>query len=308
MDFPEDRKADMISGAGLLTSFCEDIISSGVYEGKKLWTEKLTYLSERLVDLRMGSLGRQIRLFLLDLEKEESGWIELLLEQIGIWYPYSIHLTKILSKENPDKEDASWLIWGGWVISKEKLESLPVVDDNWIVMGIVRERIEQLQSVRTWLFGENTQLWAQHLEYLPPFQKTAFPWVPGKKYSAGMVFYPGENNFRVMVRELRSDFFADWPAFGNSLETLSSVVGSILGKTPFVLHCPVILKSVFFLKSGKALRISDKNGKYISVHSATTIKPEWLLLSLEQDLNIFGEWENDGLRVLAVGYRGEFYI
>lgn len=307
MDFPEDRKADMNAGAELLRAFCLDIVSSGVYEGKKIWIEKLTYLSERLVDLRMGSLGRQIRLFLQDLEKEESAWVELFLEQIGIWYPYSIHLKKILARDVIDQADASWLIWAGWNIAKDKLECLPVVDDSWIVMGIVREKIEQLQTVRTWLYGERSQRWAMHLEYLPPFQKTSFAWAVGKKYASGMIFYPGENNFRVMVKELKSESFANWPNGGQTLDKMIHSTAEILAKTPFLLNYPVIIQSVYFIKAGKEIRIADRDGKYISMHSATTIKPEWLLLSLDQDLIIFGEWEREGLKVLSIGYKGEFY-
>ncbi len=307
MDFAEDKKADMMAGAELLHSFCRDIISSGVYEGKNIWIEKLTYLSERLVDLKMGSLGRQIRIFLKDLDKEESGWVELLLEQIGVWYPYGLNLKRILSNEILEEQDIIWLIWAGWTISKERLDSIPVVDDNWIVMGIVREKIEQLQTVRTWLFGEQGKRWAQHLEYLPPFQKTAFSWTIGKKYAAGMIFYPGENNYRVKIKELRTDSFATWPEVGGSLDNLSSDTGRILAKTPFLLNYPVLIHSVHFRKYGKVIRIADGFGKYISVHSATTIKPEWLLLSLEQELSVFGEWERDGLKVLSVGYKGEFY-
>jgi hypothetical protein len=252
-------------------------------------------------------LGRQIRLFLKDLEKEDSGWVELLLDQIGIWHPCSLHLKKILSKEIPNPEDASWLIWAGWTIPKDKLELLPTTDDNWIVMGIIREKVEQLQSVRTWLYGERSMRWAQHLEYLPPFQKTAFTWVVGKKYAASMIFYPGENNFRIKVKELRNESFANWPETGTSLDNFSSIAGNILAKTPFLLNYPVMIQSVQFSKVGKVIRIVDKAGKYISMHSATTIKPEWLLLSLDQKLSIFGEWERNGLKVLSLGYRGEFY-
>ncbi|MBK7429196.1 MAG: hypothetical protein IPI60_20310 [Saprospiraceae bacterium] len=307
MDFPEDKKADMMAGAELLCAFCTDIISSGIYEGKKIWTEKLTYLSERLVDLKMGSLGRQIRLFLQDFDKEDSGWVELLLEQIGIWHLCGLHLKRILSKEIPDENESSWLIWGGWTISKEHLENLPITDDNWIVMGIVREKIEQLQSVRTWFYGEQNKRWAQHLEYLPTFQKTGFTWAVGKKYSAAMIFYPGVNNFRVKVKELRSESFATWPEAGDSLDNLSSIAGNLLAKTPFLLNYPILIHSVHLRKAGKIIRIADRSGKYISVHSATTIKPEWLLLSLDRELSIFGEWERGGLKILSIGYRAEFY-
>lgn len=307
MKFPEDRKADMKAGAELLYVFCMDIASSGVYEGKKIWIEKLSYLSERLVDLKMGSLGRQIRLFIQDLEKEESEWVELLLEQIGIWFLCSLQLKRILTTEAIMQSDITWLIWAGWNISKDKLESLPVVEDSWIVMGVVKEKIEQLQSVRTWLYGEQSHRWAQHLEYLPPFQKTAFSWTVGKKYAGGMIFYPGEDNFRVMVKELKSESFASWPDVGQSLSNLVHVAAGNLTKKPFLLNFPVMLQSVYFKKSGSKVMITDNGGKFISLHPATTIKFDWLILSQNPNLGIFGEWESGGLRVLSVGYRGEFY-
>jgi len=297
----------MQQGAQYLLAYLNDSVLDGIGSQPALIAEQLESLSERMVDFKCGSLARRIRMTAEWILKGDGDWTEKVLQLFGKLHIYATKVSRSTLAEM--NEHPEWLNWGGWALKKEQLMALPGLKDDWIVMGAVSEKEEQLRVVRTWLWGRHHKRLALHLEYMIGFSRPEKQWVLGKSYHGSLHFYPGAYNIRCLPGDLNDGEFARWPLTqGFSIEQVKAYTLDALSHFPLIEHIPVFVQSVNVrLNDEKQLIVGDSSGQFSKSLVDKTHLWTLLALSANQPVDLIGEISNGAFQVLTVGYRGEFH-
>lgn len=299
----EDRIRTMQDGAALLTQFILQLCSEGISRGPQSVARDLRELASRLVDHKSGSLARRVRLLADSLDSGSEDWVPGLINELGLWHIYARRMS---SGQDPEQL-LPWMLWAGWSLRQEWLTREPVVRDEWMVMGTLRERREQLTTQRTWLYGLRSGRMAESIEYLVAYQKPAYRWIAGKCYTASVQFYPVPQAYRIRILDCEEAHFSKWPVTGSRIDTLTADLQQRLQQFPLPGPEPLWLAGVRLMRQEGRISLTD--GRSVWTTIVLSAEYQWLALSLSanHDIALFGEWNDRQLIVLAAGLHGEFH-
>ena len=175
------------------------------------------------------------------------------------------------------------------------------VEDSWVVAGQQVEDLELTYSERTWLLGQDSgrrALIVRHARGPTGFGPVL---LPGTVFTAVLAFYPSALPLRATFVE-RED--AMRPALTLPSATLGEGVDPFLGEAaagyaalPWVGLLPCGLRDVVPLRKGSGWWVRDQAGLGLRLTG-----PQWTLLAVSggAPVDLFGEWDGDRLRPLAV--------
>lgn len=276
---PPGRLEEMREGMLLLEHWLEDAVRLGLAVLETREPDYWTSFAARLVDAKLGSLGRRIRLLAEGAGQE--GWQDMVLETFAGMYLLARSFRKL--ETLPELLQYEILIQSGWTLRKADLAGFPPVEDTWFALSREEGREEQLRFRRTWLWGIQTRRYGLLLEYVFGPGAFEYGWEPGQAFRGSVVFYPSPVPQRLRIWEAGAPMEApEWPSGHMGISSFLTEYSKGLEANPFLEHWPVLIESC--LPAGG--RITDGVGDSIPFHGSNG----WEDFAAGQAVALFGEW------------------
>lgn len=294
----EKRMESMSAGLDELDTWLHDILRQGLADLQTASPDFWEGISSRMVDTKLGSIARRIRL-MPEIIEEQEDWHHLILKQLGEIY---LIVKGFRNMENlPDPLQKEMLNLAGVNQKKEGILQQKGILDNWIILGQVRQKIENLESRRTWILGENTKKWAVFLDFTWGQQPFEHNWKTGQIIRSELVYYPSSFPMRALTKatEYLPRDVDQLPAYPN-LKACMIAYSKALAANPWLREFPLCIKNVTPLFYKNRIYIQDDQQHIIPIKASETIQWKIMALSGGQHIRIFGEWANEQLKPLSI--------
>jgi hypothetical protein len=299
---PQEKNLDkrlvlMQTGVLELNAWLLDISHQGLATLESETIDFWDSFAARMVDAKLGSIGRKIRGFKLLFQK--ANWLELLANEVAYLHLFcqGFQQFDLLSKD----QQADLLTAAGVNQKKEDLLYQKGIADQWLVIGQTNGEEEQLQWRKTWLIGAQSGRFAILLDYAWGNQGFTMDWPMASAYNGEMVFYPGAFPTRAIFKQYR---FNNQPINNLkgyiTLKELSTAFAKALAKNPLLYTIPGLIANVHIITKNESHYIVDAHQQRILLFAEA--KKVWSIIALSggQAINIFGEWNGKGLTPLSV--------
>ena len=295
--FPsEERLLLMHKGAEQLHRWLKDIIHTGILE-QDFSEDSLSEVAARMVDAKMGSIGRRIRQ-LAYLDRSNPQWADNLMQRLAQLYLFTINFKKLSTQTQAMQ--MTLLTWAGLNIRKKDLNPEKGIEDVWYVVGLDHRQEEQLNIRKTWLVGMQSKRFAALIDFA--FGRTKFD----VDYSFGPGFR-GRLNYFPSTFPLRAALFSveqvklsqiTFPAF-DSIDGFLDQFAAGLAKNPWLDAFPCSLQEVRITYESNDFFAVDAELKQMPLRGQTEVL--WSLLSVAagKSIRIFGEWNGHSLKVMS---------
>jgi hypothetical protein len=296
----DKRIEAMRDGAADLERWLLDLVRLGLAAAAQQPEEFWENTAARMVDAKLGSVGRRIRQWKALLRAPD--WHELLLGEIAELYLLARSLRR-LDQLPPDLRQEA-LSTAGQPMKREAVLAQPAVADRWLIAGRAEGADEQLRYRRSWLLGARTRRTALLLDFAwgdAPFDP---PLQPGTALQADLCFYPGAFPLRAALRDDHypsDDPFDLAPGFADFSAFLDAFAGA-LGANPWLYAFPALLDDVRPALHEDRLFLVDRSNQAIA--AATPARWPLLALSAGHSVSVFGEWDGKSFQVLSAVAEG----
>lgn len=292
----EKRIAEMKAGLGELKTWLEDLMRQGIASLESQGTERLFSIATRMVDAKLGSIGRRLRALIPILGQDD--WHEQVMTTVGELYLLMNGLSKI---ENlPPLFQTEILTLAGVNIKKDLLLEKESVYDIWQVVGVVMGREEQLTSRRTWLMGENTGETAMLLDFSFGNQGFEQHWNVGNYFEGGLIFYPSVFPQRAILAA--KEGVPMTPPVLNGFSTIKKFKQGLkeaFAKNPWLMNFPAYFDKAIPVFKNKKWFLADESGAAIPMAADDLKGWKILAISCGEPIRIFGEWREGQLTPLS---------
>lgn len=281
----EKRLERMNQGMEELQRWLGDTIRHGVGQ---LDEQAFERFAARMVDAKLGSIGRRIRNWIRLLG--QTDWQEQLLGEMADLF--LLLRTFQRSESVPDELTQDLAQIAGLTIRKEEvLQGVPIAG-RWTVLGVVGGEEDNLRFRRTWVQEQKSAAFALFLDFAWGDQPFADAWNPGGQFDGSVIYYPSAYPLRALVQDRKDVRIRDYQIRGiDSLDAMGEQYAEALSLNPWLSRLPVLLEAVRPVRGPDGQwALLDPSRKYL-----TLTCPEatgWTLLSLSggQGLTLFGEW------------------
>ncbi len=293
----EKRMEMMAAGLDDLEIWLQDVIRQGLAELEQQTPEFWTGIAARMVDAKLGSIARRLRL-LPELITTRNNWHEEVLQVLGEIY---LLLKGFRQMEKlPDPLQKELLNLAGVNQKKEELLKEEAISDQWLITGIVETQEEQLRLRRTWLLGRKTKQWALVLDYV--WGQMDFPtsWKMGQLLAAEVIYYQAAYPLRVLIKkhQVVEHSIKQLSAYPNHT-AFFSVYAKAIAANPWLRDFPYCVKSVIPILENGQLYLQDEDNFLLPISCNETLKWQLLALSGGFPIRIFGEWTGEALSPLS---------
>ena len=287
----------MSDGVGELENWLHDLIDQGLATVEQLPSEFWEEFASRMVDAKLGGIGRRIRQLnaLLSLEK----WHELLLRELA-----ELHLFVQAFKKMPQLSEAMQqdvLQVAGVNVKKDEVLKQVGYQDQWLVIGQQSGTEENLTFRRTWLWGATGGRAALLLDFT--WGRNPFPveWIVGTVVIGEIVYYPGAFPQRALIRrfQLSKEPFDGLSGY-EFLEAMQGKYAEALAANPWLRNFPCLLESVTPVYSKGEFLLVDQQKKQLPFSGAEDQKWKLMALSTGQPIHVFGEWNGQRFLPLSI--------
>ncbi len=293
----EKRMQSMAAGLDELEIWLHDLVRQGLAELETQPPEFWAAIATRMVDTKLGSIARRIRL-MPELIATQENWHEIILSQLGELY---LILKGFRNMEKlPDNLQKEMLNLAGVNYKKDEILQQKGLLDNWIILGQSTKVEENLKARRTWLLGENTKQWALFLDFAWGKQEFEHDWKVGSLVQSELAFYPSAFPLRALAKnyEYLPRDLEQLPAYPN-FSAFMTAYSKALADNPWIQQFPLCVKEVIpFLEEDKLMLI-DLEKNTIPIHCTERSKWKLLAISGQQTIRIFGEWVNNTLHPMS---------
>lgn len=301
----EARLEKVQSGMEEVSLWLQDLIRQGLAQvpekAHTFWQSPTT----RMVDAQAPGLANMIKA-LDQINYYGHSWQADLLKQLS-----RIHLLvqgfKNLDELPQDmQEDIRSMI--GWSVQKDALRQEEGWRDQWFVLAQETEKEDRLTIQRTWLYAQKNKKYALLINFYAPGQLPDFAWMSGMTYDATLVFYPGRQSLRALVKEQHPQTTKVWPGGLKSLTELETYLTERFTDFPWTTQLPVLIEDVIPSVQNGQFFLSDQNAKKILLASAFT--QPWLLLAMSggKPLRLASMYQEGRLLPMGVWHEDEFLV
>ncbi|HTE19228.1 MAG TPA: SWIM zinc finger family protein, partial [Armatimonadota bacterium] len=193
-----EREQKVAGGLDELERWLEDIIRRGLAEVQTQPTSFWDGIASRMVDAQAPGLARLVR-EASAIPAGGEGWPARLLERLA-----RIHLLIEGYRRLdtlPEETQADIRTRIGWNVREEELLQGETTVDRWLILGQRTEMEERLRVQRTWMVGEESSRAALLLQFAHGSAPMDASLVPGSRFRAALVFYPGAAPLRAALKE-----------------------------------------------------------------------------------------------------------
>lgn len=293
-----DKRIELMkAGARELELWLLDLIRQGLvvldHNQEEFWEE----IASRMVNAKLGSLARRIRLLKRSTENRVQ-WQENILKEVAYLYLVAKSMQQF-DRQNEARQ-CELLRICGVNVDKKKLEQEKGIDDTWLVIHQEFGNDEQLNYRRLWLYGEKSQELALLLDFL--WNSTDFfpDYEFGALYKGEVIYYPGAGDRRALFKQAvphRGTFQGKGGM--DSLQQLTYFFAKALERNPWLETYPCLLNQMQITRKGKAFMIVDQARRSLPLDEASESGWKLLALSMDQPLNLFGFWDGRAFRPVS---------
>ncbi len=293
----DKRFQQMEAGINELENWLVDLLNQGLaslaVQGPDFWDG----FAARMVDAKLGGIGKRIRLF-KDLQAGE-GWHDQLLHELADLYLF-VRAFRRIDYLPPELQQDLLTVAG---VSKKQTEVLQQkgVKDRWLVCGITEGVEEKLNYRRTWLLGEKSGKFALLLDYSWGNQGYDTHWHQGNVLEGECVYYPSGYPQRALIRDvqLSKASFVN-PHAVPTLDDFGDVYARALAANPWIRVMPLFLEEAIPLFQDGQFYLIDQSARQLGVHCEPLIGWKMVALGGGRPISVFGEWNGQLFQPLAV--------
>ena len=284
----EKRMLLMEKGVVELENWLIDLVEQGLAVAEKHPASFWDSFAARMVDAKLGSIGRRIRLFkslfLL------NNWPQVLLGELGDMYLFVQAFKKI--ELLPDTLQQEILTVAGVALKKDEVLESKGINDHWLVVGQTSGIEENLRFRRSWLRGEKSQKDALILDFA--WGNNPFPvdWKVGMSLIGEVVFYPGAFPSRALIKKFTwSDKSFDGLLAHVDLHSFSEQYAKAVAANPWIRSFPALLDLVTPYYEDNRFILVDQAKKFIPLQPVENVGWKIMAISSGQPVQLFGEWD-----------------
>jgi len=303
------REAAVTAGLNELELWMRDLVRGGLAAAQ---TQPATFWdtpARRMRDAKAGGMDRLVRL-LAPIPHTGPGWQERLLERLSRIHLLTEGYKRLESLPEPTQADIRQTI-GFWKKTEEVLAE-EGLRDQWLVLGrYVEEPLDSsslVRAQRTWLWGLGSGRPALIWDFAAPGQVLDRSLTLGALLDAELVYYPGADPLRALVKQRFDTAPAPTGAWGYaSVLEGTEAYARALGSNPWLEQFPMPLQAVTPLRDGEGWAVQDREGYVLPL--VPRFDRGWHLLAHSggRPLALFGEWNGDHLLPLSVWAEGRFH-
>ncbi|MEM7183294.1 MAG: SWIM zinc finger family protein [Spirochaetota bacterium] len=283
----------------------QDLLRTGLANFQNESYEFCEKTAPRMVDSQAPGIAALVR----NLEDipSRSSWSSQALLQLTQIFLLTEGFQRMETLPQATQEDIRTLI--GWNTKTDELYTLPVVADNWFVLG--RETLvrDDLTIQKNWLFAEKSGNSALILNFYRGNQVVDISLVPGTIFSGEIIYYPSQMPLRAIVKksERLSAWEGELPAFSD-LTVFREDFVKRLAKFPWLDAYPLVLEDMTPAIYEDQMLLMDKDGCYVLL--AESFMGFWELLALSggYPLRMAGVRYGDSILPLGVWQDGRYFV
>lgn len=299
----EKRLEHMGLGLEELELWLSDRIRQGIGSLEGQAGEILERFAARMVDAKLGGIGRRVRSWKKLLE--QTGWQDQLLAEMADLFLFVRAFRK--EEQLPDDLLQDLLQLAGMNVKKEEVLQSPPLEGGWIVLGITSGEEDKLRFRRTWVQhigdGRNALL----LDFAWGNEPFEHDWKTGQYVEASLYFYPSAYPQRALAMEVKVKYGQDARPFGpESFEVLLVAYADALASQPWLLRFPAFLENAIPVKTADGWELLDSRQHAMPL--SCTGEAGWTLLSLSggHGIDLFGEWDGATFAPLSCLFAGRW--
>jgi hypothetical protein len=290
------RLDDMKQGALELEIWLKDLLGRGLAGTEALDTDNWAFISKKMVDAKLGSIGRKMRI--LASQTNTDNWHEKVLREISLWHLAAGGLLNFEKLDTLTQLDI--LQYAGANVKKDLLAEEPGITDNWQIIGVSQTVEENLTARKTWLYGLTSEKFAMVLDFAFGSQPFEVVYKAGTSMEACVVFYPGHANVRGIVSQRESMLEDILPVKGfDSIKDFHKYYSQLLSQNPWTGIILVAINRASPVEIEGKWYLSDKEGKALPLHVEGLAGWKLLSISAGQAFTLFGEWDGNQILPLA---------
>jgi len=281
------RYLSMQEGVIELKQWLSNLIRQGLAIAKEQPPSFWDDFAARMVDAKLGSIGKQIRSAKLLLLEED--WHDRLLGLVADLHLFAQSFQQL--DRLPAKFQDELISYAGVNVKKDLVLAQKGIFDHWLILGQTFGEEERLRYRRTWLLGEQSGQFALLLDFV--FGQNAFEqqWPVGAALQGEIVYYPATIPQRALLKDFgwSQKVYQGLSGFP-SLEDFALAYAQALANNPWLLSFPCLLDDVIPILVDDQVWLVDRNKKKIPLGNSNTTT--WKLLSLSggHPISLFGEW------------------
>ncbi|MEM9917669.1 MAG: SWIM zinc finger family protein [Bacteroidota bacterium] len=294
----DKRMIQMAGGLEDLETWLTDLLRQGMAETEKQDPQFWNDFASRMVDMRLGGVGRRIR-ELPAMQRSQGEWPEKMLTALGELFLLCKGFSQ-LDSLSPELQK-ELLTVAGINIRKEEVLQQEALEDDWLVLGVLEENQEHLNSRKVWLQGQKSKKMALLLDYVHQSANFLDHYKVGGAFSGRVSFYPSAYPLRVLLHEKRPLSLHIGELEGHpNIESFLGAYAAALAANPWQQGFPVLLGPVRPSLHQEQLYLIDDKQQAISV--AHNGQSWWQLLALSggHPITVFGEWNGQQLFIESV--------
>lgn len=286
----------MLDGNKELNLWLKDALHQGLVNLKgqpdHFWDDFAAFM----VDCKLSGISKKIKK-IKHLLLSEAG-LSPVFEELAFLIFFSQRLAKIEGVSELELFDL--LQFGGMTIRKKDLHEIKGHNDHWMVVGLTEGFEENLNFRRTWIFSENARTFALLLDFSwggQPFEQN---YELGEKFNGEIVFYPGQNPFRAVVKERTASISPFLMEGGiQDFKVLKREFANLVAKSPLQRSFPFFLVGVKTVIVGEDVLLADTSGSCIQINSYSD---PWKIVGQYclNPLSLIGEWDGKTFRILSI--------
>jgi len=285
------RKENIQAGLKDLELWLLDIFRQGLATLQSRDSDYWNGFAARMVDAQAPGVGLVVRnMGAICNDNGETDWPVRLTRMMGKLYLLKQGFSRFDSL--PPELQADLRTAAGWAYSSEEvLERGDVLHDNFFVEGISLTDSEKLREQRIWLRGRKSGRSALLLNFAYGTQPFEVSVQPGASIEAEVVFFPGSVPQRVIEKRRigTQENGKPVPGFG-TIEQAAEAIAAACSKNPWLNRLPVRLDNVVPIHRNNRSGFTDKQNKWLPVHSG--FRRFWHLAALSggNPISVFCEW------------------
>jgi hypothetical protein len=285
-------------GAGVaeLGQWLDDQVRDGIAGLHRAGYQHFDRVAARLVDAQAPGLAREVRA-LAGVAASGAGWDARLLSALG-GLRLLTRAYERLDALPPDLADTV-RAHVGFTVATDQVMAGPRERDRWQILGSRDESEDRLTTRRTWLLGRDTGRHALILAFAAPGQVLSADLVVGTMVDADLCFFPGAAPLRAVVAHKHAPAEpVGAPAPATGVAGVLDAYATALAADPWLPAWPAALRGV--LVPGSPWHLVDAAGDALPIREGG--RDLWPLVAeaAGRPAVYAGEWDPDGLRVLAV--------
>ena len=293
----QKRLDNMHAGLSSLENWLEDIIAQGFgsidQSNQSMWTDK----AKEMTNAQCPGLGNRLQNVPGILRREN--WVEnLLIELAGI----NALIQAFKQKEQlPALLKQDVLTQLGVNTSKEDLQDLESIADQWVILSSTTRSDNDLSERKIWLYGHQSKRYALLLDFSYGGRQFDYNLPNGKTIEADLTYYPSTFPQRALInKEIKATSDEFNLVYHKSFDEVALKFSQAKSINPFVREIPFLIKKIDLLleKDKVIMRDEENNSQFI------TIEEEKLLVLLSitggQPFGVFGSYQQAGITVESI--------